>query len=151
MQLLDSTRQLAETDPLQPYLLALQDPADLYNDLGRRHISIKHSQKTLKHLHELLIARMDSDQPGNYLDDLIGASTAHFFKRRRRLKHWGRIFLADKESEHDDNDPQEGIEEMFSTSVNGKENDEHVSGEPEEAKAETEAAEETKAEDELKK
>jgi len=40
---------------------------------------------------------------------------------------------------------------MFSTSIDGKENGEHVSGEPEEAKSETEAAEETKAEDELKK
>ena len=42
---------IKKSNPRKPYLLCLQDPADVYNDLGRPSYAIKHVQMIFKKMH----------------------------------------------------------------------------------------------------
>ncbi|KAL2045230.1 hypothetical protein N7G274_002313 [Stereocaulon virgatum] len=61
---IDEIVQKSETR--KPYLLCLQDPANFFNDLGRKAYAIKHIQVTFKHAHSKILKVFedrDSNRP----------------------------------------------------------------------------------------
>lgn len=77
---------------LAPYLLALRDPADHTNDLGRKAIAIKHLQATFRTCSDLLeedIARNKQDH--TLINQLIGSSYLVYVQQRSRLQRYGRF------------------------------------------------------------
>jgi non-canonical poly(A) RNA polymerase PAPD5/7 len=79
--------------PLPEYMLALRDPADETNDLGRKGIAIKHVQVTLKDLsHQLEVDRRTNTRP-SLLGPLVGTSYMNDYARRRKLQTHGHHLL----------------------------------------------------------
>lgn len=85
--------------PLQPYLLCLQDPADIWNDLGRKTQAIKHIQRTIEFLHLKLragLAEVDAAAPAgapwrgeSLLAPLVGRCHEVYHERRRKIEEYG--------------------------------------------------------------
>jgi hypothetical protein len=95
-KLKDSTEQLAQANPIQPYLLVLQDPADMYNDLGRKHYAIKHSQRTMQILESDLLSKLKRNIGGTVIGGFVGTAVALYRIRRKRLHDWGTQLLAQR-------------------------------------------------------
>ncbi|KAL8852238.1 MAG: hypothetical protein Q9221_002840 [Calogaya cf. arnoldii] len=84
---------MAKLNPLRPYLLCLQDPADPKNDLGRRAYAIKHIQRTFADARRSMLEAMDVwDRQSNkcftsvgLLDALVHANYRHFQSERTKL------------------------------------------------------------------
>ena len=84
---------MSKLNPLRPYLLCLQDPADPKNDLGRRAYAIKHIQETFAVSRRSMVEAMESwDRQTNkpatsvgLLDALVHANYWHFERKRTRL------------------------------------------------------------------
>lgn len=81
--------------PKEPYLLCLQDPADPFNDLGKKSHSIKHVQEVFRQTSiklrnrladwDNLVSKERKPRQESLLDTLVGAHYGHFEKRRRIL------------------------------------------------------------------
>lgn len=89
-QVLQGQDQMSITDRMQPYLLCLQDPADAFNDLGRKGYAIKHIQRTIKALHEELATYMYRNKSGSVIAPLVGSSYTMFAGRRSKIEGYGR-------------------------------------------------------------
>ncbi len=84
---------MAKLNPLRPYLLCLQDPADPKNDLGRRAYAIKHIQETFAVSRRSMVEAMEvwdgqTNKPVTsvgLLDALVHANYWHFERERTRL------------------------------------------------------------------
>jgi non-canonical poly(A) RNA polymerase PAPD5/7 len=74
-------------------MLCLCDPADVTNDLGRKGISIKHVQATLRHLDRKLSMDLRADTRHSFLRPLVGDIFALNRARRKRLVEEGRTVL----------------------------------------------------------
>lgn len=81
----------------QCYMLCLQDPADPYNDLGKKSFAIKDVQVTMKHLHDGLQARLAGqgrDLPMEPLiRKLVGRCDQLYDRRRAALELFGDGYL----------------------------------------------------------
>lgn len=75
--------------PLPNYMLSLRDPADETNDLGRKGISIKHVQATLRHLDHTLASDMMKNTKPSLLAPLVGDVFSMHKKRRNKLVYQG--------------------------------------------------------------
>ncbi|KAL8862626.1 MAG: hypothetical protein Q9178_001124 [Gyalolechia marmorata] len=84
---------MAKLNPLRPYLLCLQDPADPKNDLGRRAYAIKHIQETFAVSRRSMVEAMEvwnrqTNKPVTsvgLLDALVHANYGHLESERTRL------------------------------------------------------------------
>lgn len=90
----------------QRYLLCLQDPADPFNDLGKKGSAIKDVQVTLKHLHDGLKARLAGEGRGLPMEPLIrklvGRCDQLYDRRRAALELFSDDFLEVKTAELQD-------------------------------------------------
>ncbi|KAI4280927.1 MAG: hypothetical protein L6R38_004062 [Xanthoria sp. 2 TBL-2021] len=90
---LSGVDSMAKFNPLRPYLLCLQDPADPKNDLGRKAYAIKHIQRTFADARRSMLEAMEIwDRQSNksftsvgLLDALIHANYWHFQSARTKL------------------------------------------------------------------
>lgn len=82
---------IGQTDPAQPYLLCLQDPADATNDLGKKGFGIKHIQATFQAIEKELRKNIQDNQKTSLLAPLVGCSYALFKDRREKLEDYGEI------------------------------------------------------------
>jgi len=98
----------------QRYLLCLQDPADSYNDLGKKSFAIKDIQATFKSLHEYLdgvlkpgaeekddgdYSRYDGGMRVPILRRLVGRCDQVYDQNRTRLDLFGAELLDAKRRE----------------------------------------------------
>lgn len=87
---------LRKRDSKKPYLLSLQDPADSFNDLGKKAYAIKHIQATFKTAHQGISwalqqgdTRSDSDKKDgtwSFLDFLLKANYTAFERDRSQVE-----------------------------------------------------------------
>ncbi|KAL8979570.1 MAG: hypothetical protein Q9205_005126 [Flavoplaca limonia] len=92
---------MAKLNPLRPYLLCLQDPADPKNDLGRKAYAIKHIQKTFAVARRSLLEAMEvwnrqsnkSFTSVGLLDALVHANYWNFQSDRTRLARFPHLGL----------------------------------------------------------
>ncbi|KAL9000562.1 MAG: hypothetical protein Q9169_000855 [Polycauliona sp. 2 TL-2023] len=90
---LSSIDSMTKLNPLRPYLLCLQDPADHKNDLGRRAYAIKHIQRTFAVARRTMREAMQvwDRQPDKsftsvgLLDALVHANYSNFQSERTKL------------------------------------------------------------------
>jgi len=92
--------RIGRTRPEQPYLLCLQDPSNVTNDLGATCHAIKHILQTIKVMHRDLARSMEeydrlppSKRPEgemSFLLPLVGRSHELYAERRQRLHEWHR-------------------------------------------------------------
>lgn len=98
-QMLAGQRRLSMIDPIRPYMLCLQDPADAFNDLGRKAYSIKHVQATLNELRNQLREKValyedsSTSEVGSLLSPLVGSSFELYEGRRKKLEAYGNAVL----------------------------------------------------------
>ena len=94
--------RIAQKVKYQHYLLCLQDPADPYNDLGRKSFAWKHIQATLSSLHADLSAAVEGKLPKGgprrnrnqpILRMLVGRCDQTYDDRRARLELYGDGFV----------------------------------------------------------
>ncbi|GAB7352631.1 hypothetical protein MBLNU459_g3003t1 [Dothideomycetes sp. NU459] len=96
-RVLHGRRRIQKPAAHQRYLLCLQDPADPYNDLGKKSFAIKDVQATLKHLH----AGLESSLAGEGRDalmaplirKLVGRCDQLYDRRRAALELFGDGYL----------------------------------------------------------
>jgi len=82
------------------FLLVLQDPANLTNDLGRKAFAWKHIQATFKAAHETLQESIKSPSPHkSLLTPLIGGCHEAFAERRAKMEEYGQMLL-DRSTEY---------------------------------------------------
>ncbi|KAG8529588.1 uncharacterized protein KY384_006225 [Bacidia gigantensis] len=76
-------------DPHRPYLLCLQDPADYFNDLGKKVHLFKHIKATFQHLYDSLCSRLNDPAEFStatcFLAPILEASYVHFEQQRNRI------------------------------------------------------------------
>ncbi|KAL8671881.1 MAG: hypothetical protein Q9168_003634 [Polycauliona sp. 1 TL-2023] len=90
---LNGLDSMAKLNPLRPYLLCLQDPADPKNDLGRKAYAIKHIQRTFAVARRNMdVAMTVWDRQSNksftsvgLLDALVHANYSNFQSERTKL------------------------------------------------------------------
>jgi non-canonical poly(A) RNA polymerase PAPD5/7 len=90
--------RIGRSNPEQPYLLCMQDPASPINDLGGTCHAIKHILQTIKAMHANLVRAMEEhdrtppiDRPKgetSFLLPLVGRSHELYAERRQRLREW---------------------------------------------------------------
>ncbi|KAL8737765.1 MAG: hypothetical protein Q9181_001355 [Wetmoreana brouardii] len=93
---------ISRTDPRQPYLLCLQDPADPSNDLGIKAYAIKHIQKVFARARSVIIRQMESWDSGAIersddmkrvalLGALVQANYRLFSSNRDKISRYGSL------------------------------------------------------------
>ncbi|KAL8732215.1 MAG: hypothetical protein Q9166_002963 [cf. Caloplaca sp. 2 TL-2023] len=98
--MLSGIDSMTKANPLRPYLLCLQDPADQTNDLGSKAYAIKHIQKTFAVARQAIQGAMEiwdqrpespsgSSTAAGLLDALVHANYWHFRSDRTRLGRFG--------------------------------------------------------------
>jgi non-canonical poly(A) RNA polymerase PAPD5/7 len=96
-QHLEGLHKLALIDPLQPYLLCLQDPADPFNDLGKKGYGYKHIQATFKRLKSYINqeAALSTKEgwKGSILDRTVGPCFEAYKARRAMTEAYGQEIL----------------------------------------------------------
>ncbi|KAI4245792.1 MAG: hypothetical protein L6R40_002320 [Gallowayella cf. fulva] len=109
---LNGIDNMTKLNPLRPYLLCLQDPADPTNDLGRNAYAIKHIQKTfavalqkMERSMKWWDQRSDMSREGStaagLLDPLIQANYSNFTSSRTKLERFGSSEFSPSASVHD--------------------------------------------------
>jgi non-canonical poly(A) RNA polymerase PAPD5/7 len=106
-QYLKGLQKLTLIDPMQPYLLCLQDPADPLNDLGRKGYGYKHIQATFKYLEEEIRREATQSTQQGWKGSILGRAVGPCFKayetRRAITEAYGQEILdkqrAEKEAE----------------------------------------------------
>jgi non-canonical poly(A) RNA polymerase PAPD5/7 len=106
-QYLEGLHRLALIDPMQPYLLCLQDPADPLNDLGRKAYGWKHIQATFKTLRGSIDQQMANSRlegwKGSIIAKAVGPCFEAYKARRAITEAYGQEILererAKKEAE----------------------------------------------------
>ncbi|THW98785.1 hypothetical protein D6D18_04961 [Aureobasidium pullulans] len=92
---LSARLRLAKPVAYKPYLLALQDPADPINDLGRSGMAISDLQKTLRKLHRDLIENLEDParkkNPSALLKGVVGRCDRFFDEMRIPVDLWLRV------------------------------------------------------------
>jgi non-canonical poly(A) RNA polymerase PAPD5/7 len=79
--------------PLPEYMLALRDPADETNDLGRKGIAIKHVQVTFRDLSAQLEFDTRVNTRPSLIGYLVGSSYKNDHARRQKLHKYGERLL----------------------------------------------------------
>jgi non-canonical poly(A) RNA polymerase PAPD5/7 len=106
-QYLQGLHELALIDPMQPYLLCLQDPADPLNDLGRKGYGWKHIQATFKTVRGSINQQMANSNREGWKGSIIAKAVGPCFEaykaRRAITEAYGQEILekerAKKEAE----------------------------------------------------
>jgi DNA polymerase sigma len=91
-------------DPKAPFFLCLEDPADPFNDLGRKAFAWKHIQATFEHMATQLqreLAKPAGDIPPytSLLAPLIGPYLSMSAEQRNMCQKYGRSQLETKNRE----------------------------------------------------
>jgi hypothetical protein len=79
-------------------MLSLRDPADEFNDLGRKGLSIKHVTATMKGLYSILRTRLRINTASSLLLPLVGDIYSLHLERRRKLTARGESILRDMQT-----------------------------------------------------
>lgn len=93
LQILDGRNSIQRPFFYQQYLLCLQDPADPFNDLGKKGSAIKHVQATFRTLHKDLEIRFaregHPEKPERMLRKFVGRCDQIYEESRTKLDLFG--------------------------------------------------------------
>ncbi|KAK6006705.1 hypothetical protein QM012_005713 [Aureobasidium pullulans] len=115
--------RIAIPSAYRPWMLHLQDPADLYNDLGRSALAIKDIQATFKQLYFDLTWELEDpkrrEDSTALLRNFVGNSERYFDEMRTPVDLWGSQFVDEyteskNEAEGEANDVDvDALEDVF--------------------------------------
>lgn len=117
--------RIAVPSAYKPWMLHLQDPADLYNDLGRSAIAIKDIQATFKQLHYDLTSELEDpkrrEDATPLLKNFVGNSEKYFDEMRIPVDLWGSQFVEEEEAELEQKGEGEDVVDVEAASKDASE------------------------------